>query len=121
MVVASMANGFLMPRYGLIPVWYIGGRTLTLIGTALMCKTLLPIRRRRATPELMSCADTVNDTTSNTSIYGYNILVGTAAGCSIVSGFAIVQSLVPVHDIANAVSAMTIDWFSPSKTTRKTR
>ncbi|KAH6528397.1 efflux pump DEP3 [Parastagonospora nodorum] len=88
MVVASMANGFLMPRYGLIPVWYIGGSTLTLIGTALMY--------------------TVNDTTSNTSIYGYNILVGTGAGCYIVAGFAIVQSLVPVHDIANAVGAMTI-------------
>ncbi|EAT86503.2 hypothetical protein SNOG_06672 [Parastagonospora nodorum SN15] len=40
MVVASMANGFLMPRYGLIPVWYIGGSTLTLIGTALMCMVL---------------------------------------------------------------------------------
>ncbi|OHE97147.1 major facilitator superfamily transporter [Colletotrichum orchidophilum] len=88
MVVASMANGFLMPRYGLIPVWYIGGSCLALIGTALMY--------------------TVNDTTSNANIYGYNILVGTGAGCYIVAGFAIVQSLVPVHDIANAVGAMTI-------------
>jgi len=40
MVVASMVNGFLMPRYGLIPFWYIGGSTLALIGTALMCKTI---------------------------------------------------------------------------------
>jgi hypothetical protein len=39
MVVASMVNGFLMPRYGLIPFWYIGGSTLALVGTALMCKT----------------------------------------------------------------------------------
>ncbi|EFQ32225.1 major facilitator superfamily transporter protein [Colletotrichum graminicola M1.001] len=88
MVFASMVNGFLMPRYGMIPVWYIGGSSLTLIGTALMY--------------------TVNDTTANANIYGYNILVGAGTGCYIVAGFAIVQSLVPVHDIANAVGAMTI-------------
>jgi hypothetical protein len=46
MVVASMINGFLMPRYGLIPVWYIGGSTLALIGTALMCKTFRPLHLR---------------------------------------------------------------------------
>lgn len=39
MVVASMFNGFLMPKYGSIPIWYIGGSTLALLGTALMCKT----------------------------------------------------------------------------------
>ncbi|WQF87797.1 Putative major facilitator superfamily, MFS transporter superfamily [Colletotrichum destructivum] len=88
MVVASMVNGFLMPRYGLIPVWYIGGSSLALIGTALMY--------------------TVNDTTPNANIYGYNVLVGAGTGCYIVAGFAIVQSLVPVYDVANAVGAMTI-------------
>ncbi|KAI4693309.1 Efflux pump dep3 [Alternaria novae-zelandiae] len=88
MVFASMVNGFLMPRYGLIPVWYIGGSTLALIGTALMY--------------------TVDDTTANANIYGYSILVGAGTGCYIVAGFAIVQSLVPVHEIANAVGAMTI-------------
>lgn len=39
MVMASMFNGFLMPKYGSIPIWYIGGSTLALLGTALMCKT----------------------------------------------------------------------------------
>jgi hypothetical protein len=48
MVVASMVNGFLMPRYGLIPVWYIGGSTLALIGTALMCKAFHFLRLRRS-------------------------------------------------------------------------
>ncbi|KAI4608723.1 Efflux pump dep3 [Alternaria sp. BMP 0032] len=88
MVFASMVNGFLMPRYGLIPVWYIGGSTLTLIGTALMY--------------------TVDEATPNANIYGYSILVGAGTGCYIVAGFAIVQSLVPVHEIVNAVGAMTI-------------
>ncbi|KAI4959254.1 Efflux pump dep3 [Alternaria arbusti] len=88
MVFASMVNGFLMPRYGLIPVWYIGGSTLALIGMALMY--------------------TVDEATPNANIYGYSILVGAGTGCYIVAGFAIVQSLVPVHEIANAVGAMTI-------------
>ncbi|KAI4668776.1 Efflux pump dep3 [Alternaria triticimaculans] len=88
MVFASMLNGFLMPRYGLIPVWYIGGSTLALIGTALMY--------------------TVDEATPNANIYGYSILVGAGTGCYIVAGFAIVQSLVPVREIANAVGAMTI-------------
>ncbi|CAN9210313.1 unnamed protein product [Alternaria alternata] len=52
--------------------------------------------------------DTVDENTSNANIYGYNILVGTGTGCYIVAGFAIVQFLVPAHDIANAISAMAI-------------
>ncbi|CVK91301.1 probable DHA14-like major facilitator; ABC transporter [Fusarium mangiferae] len=88
MVAVSMLNGFLMPRYGLIPVWYIGGSALALIGSALMY--------------------TIDETTSNGKVYGYNILVGAGAGCYIVAGFAIMQSLVPTNEIANAVGAMTI-------------
>ncbi|KAF4494557.1 ABC transporter [Fusarium agapanthi] len=84
MVAVSMLNGFLMPKYGLIPVWYIGGSALALIGSALMY--------------------TIDDTTSNGKVYGYNILVGAGAGCYIVAGFAIMQSLVPTHEIANAVA-----------------
>lgn len=57
---------------------------------------------------LTTFTDTVSSTTPNANIYGYNILVGTGMGCYIVAGFAIVQSLVPAHDIANAVGAMTI-------------
>jgi hypothetical protein len=41
-----MFNGFLMPKYGLIPIWYIGGSTLALLGTALMCKTVRLTRLR---------------------------------------------------------------------------
>jgi hypothetical protein len=48
MVVASMVNGFLMPRYGLVPVWYIGGGMLALIGTALMCKNFRLTRIRNS-------------------------------------------------------------------------
>lgn len=52
--------------------------------------------------------DTVNEATKNANIYGYNILIGVGAGCYIVTGFTVVQSLVPAGDTANAVAAMTI-------------
>ena len=51
---------------------------------------------------------TINANTPSANIYGYSILIGAGAGCYIVAGFAIVQSLVPVEDIPNAVGAMTI-------------
>ncbi|KAK1765886.1 major facilitator superfamily domain-containing protein [Phialemonium atrogriseum] len=51
---------------------------------------------------------TIHADTPNTNIYGYTILIGAGAGCYIVAGFSIVQSLVLVTDIANAVGAMTI-------------
>lgn len=41
MVAVSMLNGFLMPKYGLVPLWYIGGSALALIGSALMCKLFI--------------------------------------------------------------------------------
>lgn len=57
--------------------------------------------------------DTVKPDTANANVYGYMILVGTGAGCYIVAGFSIVQSLVPATDIANAVGAMAIGELEP--------
>ncbi|KAH7390153.1 MFS transporter [Cadophora sp. MPI-SDFR-AT-0126] len=88
MVVVTMINAFLMPRFTLVSPWYIIGSSLVLSGCALMY--------------------TINETTPNASIYGYTILVGTGAGAYIVCGFAIHQSLVSASEISNAVSAMTI-------------
>nr|BAZ95819.1 cpaN1 MFS transporter [Curvularia pallescens] len=108
MISASMVNGFLMPRYGLIPVWYIGGSLLALIGASLMCRTPQNSALRVATAQLTSIADTVDHSTNNAKVYGYNILIGAGTGSYVVAGFAIMQSLVPVQEISNAVSAMTI-------------
>ena len=63
------------------------------------------------TAELNSIADTVDESTANANVYGYNILIGVGTGSYIVAGFAIVQSLVPAYEISNAVSAMTICKF----------
>lgn len=53
-------------------------------------------------------ADKIDDTTPIANVYGYNIIIGAGAGCYIVAGFGIVQSLVHPQDVANAVGAMTI-------------
>ncbi|KAI8650581.1 MFS domain-containing protein [Fusarium keratoplasticum] len=88
MVVTCMVSGVLLPKTPRFSPWYIVGSALVLIGTALMY--------------------TVNEATKNANIYGYNILIGVGAGCYIVTGFTVVQSLVPAGDTANAVAAMTI-------------
>ncbi|CAH0023308.1 unnamed protein product [Clonostachys rhizophaga] len=88
LVVFSMINGVFMPRLPYYGPWYIVGSVLVLVGSALMC--------------------TVGGNSPNAPIYGFMILVGAGAGCYIVAGFAIVQSLVPAGDTANAVGAMTI-------------
>ncbi|KAK3168685.1 hypothetical protein OEA41_005133 [Lepraria neglecta] len=88
MVLFSMLNGALMPKLGYVTPWYSFSSAMILIGSALMY--------------------TVNTNTLTSNLYGYTILVGAGSGCYLVAGFAIVQSPVPVKDIANAVGAMTI-------------
>ena len=39
MVVISMANGVLMPKFPLISPWFIGGSAILMVGTALMCES----------------------------------------------------------------------------------
>ncbi|KAI5926646.1 MFS general substrate transporter [Camillea tinctor] len=88
MVVVSMLNGSLMPRFPYISPWYIVGSSLSLIGCALMC--------------------TVNEETPNPNIYGYTILIGAGAGCYIVAGVAIIQAMVPAEETSDAIGAMAI-------------
>ncbi|KAB8069922.1 major facilitator superfamily domain-containing protein [Aspergillus leporis] len=88
MVVFALVNGALMPKLPYILSWHIFGSALVVTGTALMY--------------------TVDLNTSNAKIYGYCILVGAGSGCYVVAGFPVVQSLVALKDIPNAVGAMAI-------------
>ena len=56
----------------------------------------------------MPFLDTIDESTNNANIYGFSIMIGFGAGCYVVIGFTILQSLVPIHEIANAVAVMTI-------------
>ncbi|THC91405.1 hypothetical protein EYZ11_009134 [Aspergillus tanneri] len=88
MVVFALANGAFMPKLPYILPWHLIGSALVVVGTALMY--------------------TADLTTFNARIYGYCILVGAGSGCYVVAGFPIVQSLVALKDIPNAVGAMAI-------------
>lgn len=43
-VTFSLLNGALMPKFGYYMPWYLIGSILALIGSALLCKWLLPLR-----------------------------------------------------------------------------
>ncbi|KAL5356460.1 major facilitator superfamily domain-containing protein [Aspergillus floccosus] len=88
MVVFAMANGLLMPKLPYILPWHLFGSALVVAGTALLY--------------------TADINTSNAKIYGYCILVGAGSGCYVVAGFPVVQSLVELKDIPNAVGAMAV-------------
>ncbi|KAF7681037.1 mfs drug efflux transporter [Alternaria burnsii] len=88
LVFTSLLNGVLMSKYGYYTPWYIIGSGLSVIGSALMI--------------------TVRDDTNVSNIYGYTILVGAGAGCYLASGFAVMQSFVPVHDIPSAIGFQAI-------------
>jgi hypothetical protein len=40
-VLFSIVNGVLMPKFGYYMPWYLGGSTLVVIGASLMCKYYL--------------------------------------------------------------------------------
>lgn len=72
------------------------------------CCVSLPIVTPRTLLTNTDHADTADLNTSNAKIYGYCILVGAGSGCYVVAGFPVVQSLVDLKDIPNAVGAMAI-------------
>ncbi|KAJ4006272.1 Efflux pump dep3 [Fusarium irregulare] len=88
MIIATIVSGLLLPRTSYFSPWYIGGSALVLIGTALMY--------------------TIDESTNNANIYGYSVMIGFGAGCYVVIGFTILQSLVPAREVSNAVAVMTI-------------
>ena len=56
----------------------------------------------------MPFSDTIDESTNNADIYGYTVMIGFGAGCYVVIGFTILQSLVPAREVSNAVAVMTI-------------
>ena len=52
--------------------------------------------------------DTINPDTAPAKIYGFTVLMGIGAGTYLASSFAVVQALVSVEDLSNAVGFMSI-------------
>ncbi|KAI0879968.1 MFS general substrate transporter [Annulohypoxylon maeteangense] len=88
MVFFSVLNGALMPKLGYYMPWYVLGTALILVGSTLMY--------------------TVNVSTSEAHIYGYTVLLGGGCGSFFTAGFSVVQIMVPVSELSNAISFMAI-------------
>ncbi|KAI1660857.1 MFS general substrate transporter [Daldinia decipiens] len=86
MIFFSVLNGALMPRLGYHMPWYVLGTALMLVGSSLMI--------------------TINVSTSEAHIYGYTVLLGGGCGAYFTAGFSVIQSLVPVSELSNAISFM---------------
>lgn len=83
MIVAVMANGSILSKYGVYMPWYLAGGILIVIGGALMY--------------------TVDLSTSVSNIYGYTILIGFGVGLFSQTSFTVAQALVEPAMIPAAV------------------
>ncbi|KAI1426173.1 major facilitator superfamily domain-containing protein [Xylaria sp. FL1777] len=88
MVFFCVLNGVFLPKFGYYMPWYTFGTALLLIGSALMV--------------------TVNVSTSDARLYGYNVLLGSGIGSFFTAGFSVSQSLVPVSELSNVISFMSV-------------
>jgi MFS family permease len=88
MVVMILANGALMAKFGYYMPWYLVGSLLAVAGSALMY--------------------TVDNTTSDSRIYGYTVLVGLGVGMFLQASFSVTQAVVAPADIPPAVGFMTL-------------
>ncbi|KUI70046.1 hypothetical protein VM1G_04716 [Cytospora mali] len=87
-VFGCLLNGVFMPKLGYYIPWYVVGNALLVAGAALMT--------------------TINAEISNSSLYGYTVLIGLGIGCFQSAGIAVVSALAPASEVSNAVSIMTI-------------
>lgn len=88
LIVAVIINGALMSKYGYYQPWYLAGGCLALIGSALMY--------------------TVDLNTSNSKIYGYEILIGIGGGMYAQAGFSISQVKVKPQEIPLAIGFISL-------------
>ncbi|KAJ5548536.1 hypothetical protein N7513_005770 [Penicillium frequentans] len=91
LVAGCLINAALMVRFGYYMPWYFGGGALVVISSALMC--------------------TVNANTSNSTIYGYTVLLGIGVGSYCQASYSVSQQLVPMTELTNVVGLMSISQF----------
>ncbi|PKX88643.1 putative MFS drug efflux transporter [Aspergillus novofumigatus IBT 16806] len=88
MIVAVMANGALLSKFGMYMPWYLVGGILVVIGGALMY--------------------TVGLTTSVAHVYGYTILIGVGVGFFAQASFSVAQATVAPELIPSAVGFISL-------------
>lgn len=91
MVVAILANGALMSKFGYYMPWYLAGGLFTVAGSALMY--------------------TVDQNTSDSRIYGYTVLIGVGVGMFLQASFSVAQAVVDPDNVPPAVGFITLAQF----------
>ncbi|KAB5571970.1 major facilitator superfamily domain-containing protein [Coniochaeta sp. 2T2.1] len=87
-VFGCLFNGVAMPKLGYYMPWFVVGSALLVAGAALMT--------------------TITPTISNSSLYGYTVLIGLGIGAFQSAGIGVACALAPPSEISNVVSVMTI-------------
>ena len=88
MIVAVIANGALLSKFGLYMPWYLVGGILVTVGGALMY--------------------TVGLTTSVAHVYGYTVLIGIGVGFFAQASFSVAQATVAPEMVASAVGFISL-------------
>ncbi|KAI1112058.1 putative MFS drug efflux transporter [Nemania sp. NC0429] len=84
-------NGGFMARFGYYMPWYTLGGVLAVVGGALMY--------------------TVDQSTSESRIYGYTVLIGAGAGLWLQASFSVAQAVVAPENIPPAIGFITLAQF----------
>jgi hypothetical protein len=87
-----IANGYLMSKLGYYQPWYIGGAALALVGNVL--------------------ASRIDNHTSVSAIYGYEVLIALGSGAFIQAGYATIQTVVSVDDTPYGIAYMMLAQFT---------
>ncbi|KAL8878107.1 MAG: hypothetical protein Q9198_004019, partial [Flavoplaca austrocitrina] len=87
-----LANGFFMAKFGRYTPWYIVGSIITLIGSALM--------------------STIDVNTSDSAIYGYEVLIAFGAGSFVQASFAVIQTIVTPAEMSYGITLMLVAQLS---------
>ncbi|KAL8750429.1 MAG: hypothetical protein Q9199_007078 [Rusavskia elegans] len=87
-----LANGFFMAKFGRYTPWYITGSIITLIGNVLMSK--------------------IDVNTSDSAIYGYEVLIAFGTGSFVQASFAVIQTIVTPAEMSYGITLMLVAQLS---------
>ncbi|KAL8784762.1 MAG: hypothetical protein Q9213_003793 [Squamulea squamosa] len=116
-----LVNGFLMGRWGHYTPWYLMGSVATLIGSALMCKWIRSFLGSLTFIQLMTVDGYVTNystarlevNTSESAIYGYEVLIAFGTGSFVQASFAVIQSMVTPAGRSNGITLMLVGTSKP--------
>ncbi|KAF5855889.1 hypothetical protein ETB97_008281 [Aspergillus alliaceus] len=88
LIFGMLSNGYLMSKFGWYKPWYVCGAAISLVGAVLMSRLKLE--------------------SSNSEIYGYQVLIGLGAGSFAHASFAVIQTAVNPKDTVYGVTLIML-------------